>query len=142
LFFVIFQTDILNSINEGHQIDCIYTDFRKAFDKVNHKLLLIKLYCCGVHGVILKLIESYLYYRTQQVKLLNTLSEDFIACSGVPQGSHLDPLLFLIFINDLPSIFNNSINVLIFPDDTKMYTNINTLDDCQFLQNNINYFAD
>lgn len=70
---LIFQSDILDCIGEGKQLDCIYTDFKKVVDKVNHKLLLFKLSCYGIHGIFLKWIESYLYGRIQQVKLSNTI---------------------------------------------------------------------
>lgn len=73
---------------------------------------------------------------------MNTLSDDFIDCLGVPQGSHLGPLLFSIFINVFPSIFDNGIKVLLFANDTKLYTVIRSLEDCTFLQYNLNSFID
>lgn len=85
----------------------------------------------------MKWIESYLYCRTQQVKLLNTLTDNFIAYSEVPQGSNLGLLLFLIFIINLPSIFDNTINILLYAE---MYTNIRSDENCKYLQNNLVFF--
>jgi hypothetical protein len=116
---LLYQSKILEAFNDNVQLDSIYTDFQKAFDKVNHKLLINKL--ALIHGKFLKLIESYLTSRLQAIKVSNHISEDFIVSSGVPQGSHIGPLLFILFINDLPSIFDSSVNILLFADDAKIF---------------------
>lgn len=82
---LIFQLGIFNCIIERNQLNCTYTNFIKTFDRINYKLL-FKLKCYGVQSIFLKLIEFYLYCRIKLVKLLNTLSNGFIAHSGVPQG--------------------------------------------------------
>jgi hypothetical protein len=81
------------------QVDTVYTDFSKAFDRVNHSLLCSKLEGYGVHGSLFRWIESYLSRRSQLVALKGDLSTAFVAPSGVPQGSHLGPLFFVLFIN-------------------------------------------
>ena len=105
---------------EGKQnFDVIYLDFRKAFDSVPHERLLLKLEAYGITGGILKWIRSFLEGRTQKVKIGNESSSTSQVTSGIPQGSILGPILFTIFINDLPEAINSICKI--FADDTKIY---------------------
>ena len=92
----------LRVVNVGKLIGCVLVDFRKAFDLVDHIILLKKLQCYRCHETCLKWFESYLTNRTQRVSLNGNLSESAHVSCGLPKGSILGPLLFLIFINDLP----------------------------------------
>lgn len=131
-----FQEKILSALNQRVQLDTIYTDFQKAFDKVNHNILLYKLSCFGIHGTIFNWLKSYLCSRTQVVKINSYVSNYFLVSSGVPQGSHLGPLLFILFINDLPSIFDSSVNIFLFADDAKLFSVIKSPNDSLKLQSN------
>jgi len=105
------------------QTDVIYTDFSKAFDSVNHSLLLFKLNQLKFPCNLLTWISSYSNGRTQRVIFKNAASKLIYVTSGVPQGSHLGPLLFTLFINDLPSIITHS-RVLMYADDVKLVYHI------------------
>ena len=87
----------------------VFVDFEKAFDTVNHKILLSKVEHYGIKGASLKWLNSYLSNRSQQVSLNGTISETKPVTCGVPQGSILGPLLFLIYINDMNKAIQNSL---------------------------------
>jgi Reverse transcriptase (RNA-dependent DNA polymerase) len=115
-----FTSYVLNNLEDGIQIDAIYTDFSKAFDKVNHRLLLQKLSALGFGGCFLEWIASYLTDRKQYVKACGRRSRSISVNSGVPQGSHLGPLFFIIFINDITHCFKY-LRFLLYADDLKVF---------------------
>lgn len=121
-------------------MDSIYTDFTKAFDKVNHHLLCLKLNLLyGFHGNLLRWIASYLCRRSQLVALKGYKSAPVTVTSGVPQGSHLGPLLFLIFIDDL--IPRLRCPCLLYADDLKIFCDVKDENDCLTLQRDLDVLS-
>ena len=127
--------DWTETIDRGEELDTIYLDFLKAFDTVPHKRLINKLKAYGIKGNILNWIHSFITNRKQKVVVNGQASEWAPVISGIPQGSVLGPVLFIIFINDLPD--NISSNLLIFADDTKIYRQIKHDNDQNILQEDI-----
>lgn len=120
-------------MDEMGQMDVIYTDFSKAFDKVNHRMLLNKLHKVGICGKMLLWLESYITGRSQQVKVGSKISRVINVQSSVAQGSHLGPLLFLLFINEIKDIFDN-VDHCEYADDLKFWRPIKSPEDCSILQ--------
>ena len=125
--------NIRRALYNNIQADGILLDFSKAFDKVLHKRLALKLDHYGVRGNTLSWIKSFLADQTHKVILNGKPSETITVTSGVPQGMVLGPLLFLIYINDLPDSVRHSTTRL-FAADCLMYRNIRSARDTEFLQ--------
>ena len=112
---------MVKNIDDGKINGVLLVDLSKAFDTVNHEILLWKLKSIGCSNVSLKWFRSYLADRKQKVAFKSYMSESLDLEMGVPQGSILGPLLFSIFINDLPNVMNE-VQVDMYADDTTIYT--------------------
>ena len=129
--------EILGNANNGHGTDTVYLDFAKAFDKVDHCLLLKKLEMVGIKGKLLNWLKAFLSNRKQEVVVDGIKSFIFSVISGVPQGSVLGPILFIIFINDISNSLRYS-KIKSFADDTKMSHSISCQSDAIHLQEDLN----
>ena len=131
---------VFSNLVEGNDVDCVYIDYAKAFDKVDHQILLQKLKQYGVPQKYLTWIYCFLTNRVQTVFNNGSYSYTTPVLSGVPQGSVLGPLLFIIYINDLQDVIKEA-KMLTFADDTKIISKINSktdISDISNLQQNLN----
>ena len=123
------------SIVQGKVVDTIYFDFKKAFDMVPHKRLIAKLEAYGIRGKVLKWIEEFLSGREQYVIVNGEKSSSGRVTSGIPQGTVLGPLLFVVYINDI--LENVTSDGFLFADDTKIFRAITSKNDALHLQSDI-----
>ena len=111
---------ILKHIDQGNLTGAVLLDLSKAFDMIDHSLLKIKLTALGVRGWALAWFNNYLSGRTQSVNVNGTYSDSVVLSLGVPQGSVLDPLLFIVFVNDLPSVVH-CCKIVLYAYDTALF---------------------
>ena len=122
-------------MDDASPVAVIYLDFQKAFDKVPHQRLIFKLKLHGMGNSIINWIEQWLTHRRQRVVVDGEVSSWKSVLSGVPQGSVLEPILFLVYINDLEEGVTGK--KLKFADDTKLFTKTKEIGDTFFLQDDI-----
>ena len=122
-------------MEKGLPIDIIYTDFAKAFDRVPHQRLLLKLKLLGITGKTLSWIKAFLSERQQCVRVENECSTWKKVISGIPQGSVLGPILFVVFINDMPEAVSSMCQL--FADDAKIFRGIQSKEDIAALQEDL-----
>ena len=129
--------DFTECLNNKKQTDAILLDFSKAFDKVDHSQLLRKLHKYGIRNNLLQWIKSFLSSREQTVLVDGKSSSPAPVSSGVPQGTVLGPLLFLVYINDINENITKGTEIRLFADDSLLYRVINSPLDQQILQNDL-----
>uniref|UniRef100_A0A3B3B6W1 Reverse transcriptase domain-containing protein n=1 Tax=Oryzias melastigma TaxID=30732 RepID=A0A3B3B6W1_ORYME len=112
--------EILAAIDKKQFVVSLFLDLQKAFDTVNHSILLSKLGNYGIRGIVYKWLDSYLNNRQQYVQINHSKSKYETVFSGIPQGSVIGPKLFILFINDIHEI-SKKLNFLLFADDTTVY---------------------
>lgn len=127
---------VTEAMDSGLQVDVVYTDYSKAFDKIDHTLLISKLNAMGIHGDLLRWFSSYIDKRSQAVVVNNYVSGWVTVPSGVPQGSLLGPLLFNVFVNDISKCFVYS-QLLCFADDMKIFAKIGSGHDSNLVQSDL-----
>lgn len=128
--------DWTDMLEKDVPVDAIYLDFAKAFDSVPHERLLTKLEAYGINGQIGLWTRDFLTQRRQRVKINGSYSEWASVSSGVPQGSVLGPVLFVIYINDMPDVTKNTCSM--YADDTKLYGPATDTIECETLQRDLN----
>ena len=125
------------ALDMGVPTDVIYFDYQKAFDTVPHERLLLKLGQYGLSDNVVNWIRAFLTDRKQRVCINGSYSDWVKVTSGIPQGSVLGPLLFVLYVNDIPSLLDGRSKILMFADDTKLYRQIRSEDDVKMLQEDI-----
>ena len=142
------ETQLINTVEEimyyldhetGAQIDMLVLDFSKAFDLVSHPKLVRKLEHYGVRGLTLRWINSWLTNRSQQVTIDGEMSHPIPVTSGVPQGTVLGPLMFLLYINDIGEMIDSNTRVKLFADDCLLFRPIREPKDQTQLQEDLNH---
>jgi hypothetical protein len=129
-------------LDNSDGIDVIYTDFEKAFDKVPHNRLIFKIKKYGICQSVLKWITAYLRNRKHKVRLNNRFSEWKEVISGIPQGSVLGPILFVLYINDMPAVCDKIAEISLFADDAKISKILESAHSKIELQNALNNVVD
>ena len=129
-------TNIITALESGKTVDVVYLDFAKAFDKVDHKILLSKLKSLKIDGKLLRWLQEFLKDRNQTVLVEGTRSNSADVISGVPQGTVLGPLLFIIMINDLPDHIEYC-QIKSFADDTKILKEISSSHDFKLMEEDL-----
>ena len=138
-----FTDSLAVSLNSNCRIDSIYFDFMKAFDSVNHDIILYKLkHSFNIDGKLLRFVKNYLQDRKQQVVISNQSSKCLDVLSGVPQGSIIGPILFVLFINDIDKEVSPGTNIVLYADDTKIWRVIESQADNLVLQKDIDSLHD
>ena len=135
--------DIMHMLEDGGSVDMVYLDFSKAFDKVDHGILLhkLKLKSTWHHWTSWYMVFNFLTRRSHFIRLPGAISGDSPVLSSVPQGTVLGPLLFLIMLADINKDISES-NLISFADDTRIYSKINDVTDCNTLQQDLNHVYD
>lgn len=135
-----YVSSLVPALEKRQQIDAIYVDFTKAFDRVPHSLAVDKLSRMGLPAWLTRWISSYLTDRSAYVRIHGASSDPFVITSGVPQGSHLGPLLFVLFVNDVCQAIKSP--KVMFADDLKFFRVVSSILECCAIQDDIDALLD
>lgn len=131
-----FSDDVARCMQDGEQVDVIYTDVEKCFDRLTHNAILCKLKNIGISSSLIELFSSYLKVRKTFVRYENNTSDPFSPPSGIAQGSKLSSLLFILTYNDIHNHVQYS-KYILYADDLKIYKSVKTEQDCRDLQTDL-----
>ncbi len=141
------QTQLLETVHQWaktidyrHSTHAVFIDFSKAFDTVPHERVLLKIDHMGIRGALLKWIRGFLTNRRQRVVITGSYSDWRRVSSGVPQGSILGPLLFLVYIDDISTDLDSPCRL--FADDCVIFRQVTSVEDCLLLQRDLSVFTD
>lgn len=129
---------IASVLDKAGQVDILFLDFSKAFDRVPHDKLINKLQALGIPNYLVSWISAYLIGRKQYVEVSGSTSHHLPVNSGVPQGSVLGPLLFLIYCNDIVDVITDPVKIRLFADDCILFTDVQASDDQLALNTGLN----
>jgi hypothetical protein len=132
--------EVTKAIDEGEAMDMVFLDYVKAFDSVPHRRLVHQLGGYGIRGKANAWIADFLMGRKQQVVVKGSHSSWADVLSGVPQGSVLGPILFILYVNELPELVTSSVKM--FADDTKLYRRVQGIQDANHLQQDLDILQD
>ena len=130
------------ALANGGQVDVVFIDFAKVFNVVSHSILFTKLYKYGILGSLLHWSRDYLTNSRRRVIVKGEVSDWLTVTSGMPQGSLLGPLFFIIYINDLPGVISGDSSIALYADDCKLYRVINSPEDIASLQDDLDKISD
>ena len=133
---LVYLDELSKMLDRGNKLDALYIDLAKAFDSVSHMKLVHKLNCIGIKGTLNLWFQNFLSDRLQCVRVGNNVSSLETVVSGIPQGTILGPLLFIVYVNDMVDVVRTN-KISLYADDSKLYGISNTVEDCETIKEDL-----